>query len=1215
MVREAQLAALQARVDRTLESGDPSWVLGPGVLRDARRLAEAHDDVEVRYALGWFRWSRYLYGGRRSFSRDELTAELRDAVEAFTVCFMLVGADDLPEPLLPVIAERAALQAVAAFRRAQGSPDRISCAVAATMVRRVLAATPTDSPKRAERLALVAEVVRDWGVRGLRILDPDLLLACVRGALEAAPDDHPDRVAWLTDIAGLLQARGQRTESADDLDEAAEAAWEAVVEAGPDHPDIAEPLWMLGITLASRHNVTAEDTDLDKAITYLRMALSATPADHPRHAMRLSHLGTALRARYQAKGERADLEESIEVGQRAVSVGSAEEFVHADALATLGNALWARRLLTGSADDRDEAIVLGRQAAATVSDQERPVVLANLGGRLAQRFDRTGALADADAAVEHLQEVTDATRARGDSVFLEAAANLSSVLMRRFEVTGALADLDEAIAKAREVVAAAATEPLYLWGARGNLAVMLMRRSERTGTSADLDEAVTLARAAAAAATEPHRSRLLANLGSVLQARAELGESAADLDEAITAARAAAATTTDPVDLASAQSGLANALMRRSELTGTSADLDEAITIGRQVADTVPADFLERATCLSNLAGALTVRFRRSASQTDLTEAISHYLAAAKAAATASAAVNASYRAARLLAETGDHGRAAQAAENAVLRLPEVAPRRLERGDQQHAVGQFSGLAGRAAALALAAPGGTDAERAARALRLLEAGRAVLIGQTLETRGDLTDLYALRADLATRYVELRARLDAGTRTTAAIRPLGGTADEELAHERLARGRRVAAEEFAALLEEIRDLKGFASFALPPTDEELIAEAAHGPVVVFNISEYRSDALLITTDGIRNLELPGLTPGMVTDQVNRFRNALHTARAATEATDAELAAAQRAVVSVLTWLWDVATGPVLAALNMHGRQDVSDDWPRVWWVPGGLLGLLPLHAAGYHNDRPERPRQRRTVMDRVVSSYTPTVRALRHSRERAARATGGTPARSLVVAMPTTPGLPGNGRLHYVGKEVAMLLGRLPDPVLLEEPDPENGRAVSAGALPTRDHVLAQLPHCSIAHFACHGFSDPADPSRSLMLLHDFAQAPLTVGSLASVALDEARLAYLSACRTAAIDNSELLDEAIHLTSAFQLAGFPHVIGTLWEIDDQVAVTVASLFYAGLGAGRASPDPDRAARALHQAVRRVRDGYGLPPHLNLNLNGAPRLWAAYLHVGA
>ncbi|GGY02634.1 CHAT domain-containing protein [Streptomyces djakartensis] len=129
-----------------------------------------------------------------------------------------------------------------------------------------------------------------------------------------------------------------------------------------------------------------------------------------------------------------------------------------------------------------------------------------------------------------------------------------------------------------------------------------------------------------------------------------------------------------------------------------------------------------------------------------------------------------------------------------------------------------------------------------------------------------------------------------------------------------------------------------------------------------------------------------------------------------------------------------------------------------------------------------------------------------------------------------------------------------------------------------------LPTSPIARFACHGASHPTDPSRSYLLLHDHASDPLTVVSLSPVRLDRTQLAHLSACRTAAIDTPEFLDEAIHLTSAFQLAWFPHVIGTLWEIDDQIAVTIADAFYTHLRNGEGVIDTSRAVWALHQAAR-------------------------------
>ncbi|KAF5668796.1 hypothetical protein FDENT_11727 [Fusarium denticulatum] len=46
----------------------------------------------------------------------------------------------------------------------------------------------------------------------------------------------------------------------------------------------------------------------------------------------------------------------------------------------------------------------------------------------------------------------------------------------------------------------------------------------------------------------------------------------------------------------------------------------------------------------------------------------------------------------------------------------------------------------------------------------------------------------------------------------------------------------------------------------------------------------------------------------------------------------------------------------------------------------------------------------------------------------------------------------------------------------------------------------------------------------------------------------------------ASDKVQLLDESPDLTSAFQLAGFRHVVGTLWAVSDQPCIDVAKEFY-------------------------------------------------------
>ena len=82
------------------------------------------------------------------------------------------------------------------------------------------------------------------------------------------------------------------------------------------------------------------------------------------------------------------------------------------------------------------------------------------------------------------------------------------------------------------------------------------------------------------------------------------------------------------------------------------------------------------------------------------------------------------------------------------------------------------------------------------------------------------------------------------------------------------------------------------------------------------------------------------------------------------------------------------------------------------------------------------------------------------------------------------------------------------------------------------------------------------------------------------------LAYLSACSTGANEAKDLDDEGISLISACQLAGFQHVIGTLWEVSDRHCVDVARIVYETL---RDEGMTDVAvARGLHRATRALRD---------------------------
>ena len=210
---------------------------------------------------------------------------------------------------------------------------------------------------------------------------------------------------------------------------------------------------------------------------------------------------------------------------------------------------------------------------------------------------------------------------------------------------------------------------------------------------------------------------------------------------------------------------------------------------------------------------------------------------------------------------------------------------------------------------------------------------------------------------------------------------------------------------------------------------------------------------------------------------------------------------------------------------------GEAWPRVWWIGSGLLNILPIHAAGYHDSTPPE-----TALDRVISSYASTVKSLSYARERVTRANQvELKEKAILIAMPTTPE---QKNLPSVETEIEDLR-KLFSNASIDTTVMQN---------PTRTEVLSELPKHTIVHFACHGY--PADdPSQSSLLLEDWKMHLSLFQILSSLNIKSAKLAYLSACHTSATRDFHLLDESISLSSAIQLSGYPSVVGSLWQVRD------------------------------------------------------------------
>lgn len=1252
--REKRMAAVQSRLDRLAHEQDLSVVLAPEALTEAQQLAAIlrsdASDLEGHYLLGWLHTFRY-----RALPEGAGQQDKEEAIAKFAPCFVF-GADaaDLPDDLLPEVA-RHAIGFVWTIQQAMGpSPDPALFARVIDLLRRIAAAIPQGDDQHAEALSNLAVILKSRFDAGGERTDLDAAITAARGSVAGTPPEHRNRSFMLSNLSSVLLSRFTLTGTEGDLDDAIEtgrlalqaaagspaertgglnnlgtalktrftekgnlsdldAAIEAFQEASDlcvEDDDKAGIFHNLGISWSERYDSTDVLADLERAIESCRAAVSAAPEEHPGRSMFLSGLGSTSLTSFERTGETAYLDRSVDAFQEALQTLPPGHRARGLRLIGLGSALLARYRLSGEKSDLDTAIETNRAAALETDPQQTEfnAILNNLGISLWQRFEHTGHLADLDEAISVSRTSSEAT-ADGHVDRPSRLSNLGLMLWTRFKHSGALPDLDAAIEFAHDAVEATPPGHSTLAIMLSNLGAVHMQRYERNWNPQDNDDAILRTRKALAI-TAPgslDRPRYHANLCSALHARFQRTGILEDLDGAVEAGRVAAADV--PVlhpERPRYLSALGAVLTVRFRETESAVDLDDAVAACQAALDITPVEHPERADYLLNLGTALGSRHERTGSRHDFDRALAAGLEGARAEGLRPSTRIRAAQAAASLTVRADPDLAADLLAAAVRLLPEVADRRLGRGDRQHALGDWSGLAGDAAALALASRDGAPSDRAVRALQLLETGRGVLYSQALDMRSDLADLRECHPDLAHRFAALRDELDRPPDTVSPTDPTDHVSAAVRAVDAEEYRRRLA-DQFQVMLTHIRTQNGFAGFAHPPAVDELLTQAAFGPVVSFNVSHYRSDALLLTSDGIESLNLPGLGYGLVVDQIEAFHQALKTV-VDPHTTPLARKGAQATLRAVLEWLWEAAAEPVLRRLGFTEEPSPGKPWPRIWWAPGGLLSLLPLHAAGHHAEQPWadlKNGERRTVMDRVVSSYTTTIRALHHTRRH--RASTPSVRRSLIVAMPTTPGV--QGRLEHVSKEASLLLDLLPKPTLLIESDATADATTTPRpeTRPTKDRVLDNLSDCGIVHFACHGAHDPTDPSRSLLLLHDHEHDPFTVASLAGVKTDSAQLAYLSACRTAFMASTELIDEAIHLTSAFQLAGYPHVIGTLWEVNDEAASLMAPAFYTELGLApnqHGDLNVDAAAHALHRTVRNIRDQYPK----------APYLWAAHLHAG-
>ncbi|MFF7203238.1 CHAT domain-containing protein [Streptomyces sp. NPDC008141] len=1083
-------------------------------------------------------------------------------------------------------------------------------------------ATPEDDPAYAARLDGLRNAVALAGTAGL-LGDPgvDRVRAAHR-ALKGIPADAPGRLLALSDLGIAFLERYRRFHDAQDLDEAVGIARDVLAQLPPESPHLPHCLSTLagallllrqregstpeecdevvdlfrraapgdpkgpavaglnlGLALILRAQRTGRVDDLHEAVRVLTEALGAAQ-DPERSASIRRVLGNAHRALFTLIGDPADLDAAITYLSETVAAAGETTFRTAPQLLAPAMALFARfeRDTERNAANLAEALRLLRQAVALMppSHPERPVALNDLGEVLKNSYERTGDAQELNEAVQAQREAVALTP-EGHEMLGVRLLNLGSTLGLRHLLTEDGEDLREAHECSRRAAALPGpgrAHQAMLLGAAGISRMTGFQRAP--DLAAQLDEAVGLLRQALTLTPEgdPLVARRRHNLAIALLARCahtlRLGDAreARELADAVIASLPA-----ESPALPGALAVAANSRLLSPRNLWSSAARGEAVALLRRTVEVTPPGHPLRTLRLTNLGTILRdrgpLRRRRRADLVEAAEAFRE--AALETQCAPSQRLDAARAWGEVRAELGDWAGALDGYATAVDLLPAVAPRHLVRDDQELLLSRTVGLGAVAAACAV------RCGRPGLAVGLLEQARGVLLTHAFDADSDLTRLRETAPGLADRFEELRDALDTATHgRDQGFLHEGPPGQGPVADAQADQRQRLAAEwrELTARIRTEHPELGLLRPVREWDEQELCATAAAGPVVLVNVSPYGSDALVVTERAIDAVPLPGLDPRTTAARRQALQDAL--LRIETPGTSgADPLRSQQVVGGTLDWLWRTVTRPVLDHVGMPAMP--AGPLPRVWWSPGGVLGTLPLHAAA--------PEGAPGALDRVVSSYTPTLRALHHARQRAARPAG---TGALVVGVGEAPGL---APLPAARREAEHLAGLLP------------GAHVLTGEAATHTAVVSALPRHAYAHFACHAGGDLERPSAARLALHDHSDAPLTVRHLARLRLPSVRLAYLSACDTLRT-SPELADEAVHIVSALQIAGFPHVVGSLWHVDDTIGAGVAQSVYEALIRSDGTLDVDRAAEAVHGTVRALRDMY---PR-------TPSLWACQVHAG-
>ncbi|CAH0025736.1 unnamed protein product [Clonostachys rhizophaga] len=869
--------------------------------------------------------------------------------------------------------------------------------------------------------------------------------------------------------------------------------------------------------------------DLDKYSDLLQEVLDLPSSRGDLRRKPLMLLGQSYVTKHEVTGDLGHLDACFELYQEALDIpaNTIEATIERTlVLQSLGEAFRTRWLRLGDPKDAELSLHWCEEAVNTIPVESAPIMQFGLKLALAScyvvRFAQLQSTVDIDISIRIM---VDALRILPENEPLHSSGNLqlARLFQLRYGQRQGIRDLDQVVSLSKKAAGNGPHNRKFEIQLLLIFAKALNSRYSQLGHSEDIDESIEKVSKALSLTQdqdEIFQPELLDILADSYEFKYKRLLSRGDLEMAISYRKQIITLLpTGHSELPTAYSALGSLYDDKSEITKAEEDYEMTLQTYQKAVDAALENDPIRIHYLRYLGIEYQKRFQRLKIQSDLDTATRMLdRAFRQPQAPIMFRIFVGKDLADWLIEVENPSAAYQVATEILPLLSQFTPRSLEISDKQSLLGTVAGIPSIAAGLALIA-----GEEPYTAIQHLESERGNIVTSLSDLRVDTIKLNLSHPHLAEQFIQLKDELDSGPGLITGFSNPRHHADRQL----------------ASIIEEIRELPGFNRFLLPPSKDDLMSAAIHGPIVIINMMFERCDALIIKHDQIICLKLPELEYHDV----------------------AECAAQQEIDQGTLEWLWDTTAHPILENLG-YLEPPTGSPWPRVFWVPTGPLISMPIHAAGYHY-----PGSNKTVLDCVVSVYSFSVRALLQGRMNAARAAVSSRPKGEAVLI-------GVQNLPFASDEI----DRLEE--LCTEMNLQTKRVN-----PYRSEALASLSQCEIYHFAGHGATHPVSPLRSSLKMND---EPVTVQDLFNMRLHEHApfLAYLSACSTGRIEDESLLDEGLHLISACQLAGFQNVIGTLQKANDLHCSQVAKMTYTWIK--NQKMEDKSVAEGLHHAIRNLRD---------------------------